>query len=1135
MPLRFTRHYNTAFLDRTAGVLGPGWTHDYVLTLTQKKEGYYFRGPGGAEILFEGSSTALEQGSPLRALGSYAELSWQNGVLGVTMWYPETHDAERFIFAPASLNTTSLARSIEATMGRAIDLRYDAQGRLALATQRREGRSYTFQYTNDRLSSVALLTAEGGTRPLLRFAYNNAGFLEGAYDPLDSVESFVYGAHGRMLRETNRSGGVFSFAYDAEGRCVHTEGVGGYDRRVFRYMPAIGWTEATDSIGAIWGFSWAGTGQVLRRVTPSGATYSTEYDDFHRIVAEVDARGLPTTYEYDDAGNRSAVVDAIGRTTRFVYNTARQLVQRTDAAGGEWKLEYDDRHYLRAAADPLGNRWVYELNDFGEVERIGNPEGGEIRYRYGSRGEHVETVDWEGNHVRFRQNELGCLQALTDPLGGTTYYQYDALLRPTKVMWPNQTSRTFKYDAWGNITAITEPDGSQTSYRYGTCGRLAEAVDALGRTVRFRWGTEQGQLKEIINEKGEIYRFEYDEDGRPITEIDFGGRRRTTSYDVNGFYVRQTNGANEETIFEVDGVGQLIKKRLPDGASVVFAYDALGHISTAENDACRVVFERDPLGRVTKETRGQFVIESRYDSLGNRIERSSSVGHTVAFRYDRNGRLSSIRRGDQGTIEFQRDRMGQEVVRRLPNGLVMRQEYDSMGCLRLQVVGGASDSYLIHRSYRFDAANRVVEVDDRRHGRETYQYNTVGELVGAVTPGVGAESFRFDQTGNVVHVTRSGEGLDRAAMEDIDLKYAGGDTLIERNGSIYERDGDGRLMERREATSRGSEVLRDFGWDGEGWLATVKRNRGAEVKYQYDPFGRRIRKDDGGTVTEFVWDGDVICHEVRESVAAVSWTFDPDDFTPLFKQVGAASYDVVPDHQGTPRELISDDSAIAWSVQRWAWGQPATVTANLTDCPIVYPGQWHDEETGLFYNRFRYYDPSVGQYLTPDPQGLLGGLNLYQYGPAPTAWTDPFGLDSKVQNVNGRTYTFDRDDSGRVVRAEGPLCNPNRISDPQRDKNAQRSLSSGTGYDAGHLLGNQFGGPGGGGNLVLMCPSMNQYGSWAKMERQLVGITAKNSVRVVVTVHYKGNSNVPDRFTVDAHITDRKGRTTQRRWTHKNC
>jgi hypothetical protein len=147
---------------------------------------------------------------------------------------------------------------------------------------------------------------------------------------------------------------------------------------------------------------------------------------------------------------------------------------------------------------------------------------------------------------------------------------------------------------------------------------------------------------------------------------------------------------------------------------------------------------------------------------------------------------------------------------------------------------------------------------------------------------------------------------------------------------------------------------------------------------------------------------------------------------------------------------------------------------------------------------------------------------------------DPYGLDQVTTTVGNRDYVFDRDARGRTVRAEGPLCNPNRIENEHRSTSAQKRIAGGTGDHAGHLIGNQFGGPGGDENLVRMCPTLN-LGKWKRMENQLVGLTKNNSVRVVVTVHYKGNSTKPAKFTVDAYVTDRNGKVTRKRWQHKNC
>ncbi|WP_191630261.1 RHS repeat domain-containing protein, partial [Pseudomonas fluorescens] len=103
------------------------------------------------------------------------------------------------------------------------------------------------------------------------------------------------------------------------------------------------------------------------------------------------------------------------------------------------------------------------------------------------------------------------------------------------------------------------------------------------------------------------------------------------------------------------------------------------------------------------------------------------------------------------------------------------------------------------------------------------------------------------------------------------------------------------------------------------------------------------------------------------------------------------------DHLGTPQELTDYSGDIVWSAQYDAYGKVATLTLAGEDYlnqPLRFQGQYFDGESGLHYNRHRYYDPRLGRYLTPDPIKLAGGLNQYQYVPNPTGWVDPLGLSS---------------------------------------------------------------------------------------------------------------------------------------------
>ncbi|WP_275938034.1 RHS repeat-associated core domain-containing protein, partial [Cronobacter malonaticus] len=112
------------------------------------------------------------------------------------------------------------------------------------------------------------------------------------------------------------------------------------------------------------------------------------------------------------------------------------------------------------------------------------------------------------------------------------------------------------------------------------------------------------------------------------------------------------------------------------------------------------------------------------------------------------------------------------------------------------------------------------------------------------------------------------------------------------------------------------------------------------------------------------------------------------------------------DVSGMPRELTGAGGEIAWRAEYRAWGNTLRVEHIETRDgepvyqPLRYQGQYFDAETGLHYNRFRYYDPDAGRFISQDPIGLAGGINLYQYAPNPLVWVDPLGLNPKCRKTN---------------------------------------------------------------------------------------------------------------------------------------
>jgi RHS repeat-associated protein len=140
----------------------------------------------------------------------------------------------------------------------------------------------------------------------------------------------------------------------------------------------------------------------------------------------------------------------------------------------------------------------------------------------------------------------------------------------------------------------------------------------------------------------------------------------------------------------------------------------------------------------------------------------------------------------------------------------------------------------------------------------------------------------------------------------------------------------------------------------------------------------------------------------RQPEYSGDYSFEED---PLWNQVVTAQpFDVLAwyqcDHLGTPLELTDQHGDIAWSAQYKAWGEvreqrsASALQQGLTN-PIRFQGQYHDYETGLYYNRHRYYDPETGRFVSKDPIGFAGGINLYQFAPNPIQWIDPLGLAKK--------------------------------------------------------------------------------------------------------------------------------------------
>ena len=375
------------------------------------------------------------------------------------------------------------------------------------------------------------------------------------------------------------------------------------------------------------------------------------------------------------------------------------------------------------------------------------------------------------------------------------------------------------------------------------------------------------------------------------------------------------------------------------------------------------------------------------------------------FAYDRGGRLSA-----------------QRVVRGAASGSGAAQDVGLASPTSSSLAAGArgmSDIQgrlkgVIERHYHYDPSGQLVQWLDRHRGLTRYGYDAAGRITQSqigLLKDWGATGVRADAAGN-------GTGHPMAANEQFhwdaasnplpaeaesgasgSASFVRGNRLEVWQDARYTYDEHGNLIERLQGKRGSAAQTRTlFRWDAAHQLVWADVIRGPDhapmeqtFGYAYDALGRRVAKRDAFGTTQFAWDGDRMALEQRGG-NEIAHLYHPESFVPLAQIHDGRLHHLHTDHLGTPLEASNDEGETTWRVTYRAWGTVVVEQAEEIQQRVRLPGQYLDAETGLHYNRFRYYEPRIGRFISQDPIGLAGGLNSFSFAPNPINWTDVLGL-----------------------------------------------------------------------------------------------------------------------------------------------
>ncbi len=407
----------------------------------------------------------------------------------------------------------------------------------------------------------------------------------------------------------------------------------------------------------------------------------------------------------------------------------------------------------------------------------------------------------------------------------------------------------------------------------------------------------------------------------------------------------------------------------------------------------------------------------------------------TTYRYNAAGELAEVILPGDETLTFSRDEAGREVLRHSNRGFACEQGWNAASQLVSQRAGFFPEEATwgglvpsLAREYRYDNAGNVSAVTSREdYGRETrreYRLDRNGQVTAVTASGTGLgygegdESYGYDSCGYLKAQSAGGHRIS----EETD-QYAGGHRLKQAGNTQYDYDAAGRMVSRTRHRDGYRPETERFRWDSRDQLTGYCSAQGEQWEYRHDASGRRTEKrcDRKKIRFTYLWDGDSIAeireyrddelysvrHLVFNGFELISQQFSRvrQPHPSVAPQWVTRTNHAVSDLTGRPLMLFNSEGKTVWRPgQTSLWGLALSLPADTgypdprgeldpeADPGLLYAGQWQDTESGLCYNRFRYYEPETGMYLVSDPLGLLGGKQTYRYVPNPLGYIDPLGL-----------------------------------------------------------------------------------------------------------------------------------------------
>lgn len=489
--------------------------------------------------------------------------------------------------------------------------------------------------------------------------------------------------------------------------------------------------------------------------------------------------------------------------------------------------------------------------------------------------------------------------------------------------------------------------------------------------------------------------FTYDAAGQRTQVIDPLARRTTIGYDSAGRITLRIDARRNRATYSFDAANQETGRKYPDGTRATFAFDSVGNRTTMRDSTGRYTHTFDQLSRMkTVALPSTQRLTYIWDAIGQRNYLIAPTGGRFTYAYDAAKRVTRVINPEGDRTSYSYDNADRRTVKTLANGTRASFNYDDADQITRLANIKSDGTTISSYTYKYDKVGNRTRVVESNGDRVTWTYDSTYQLLSERRSGTSAyaNTFVYDSRGNRTLKNESGSRTTYIYDAANQIRYG---EAVGRTTYTFDANGNQQLVV--EPTGNRTTTT----WDYENQPTLYKLPASARMTIAYNADNQRVQIQSASDTTKFIWDQQNYLAEADGSnTIQTVYTNEPRQYGSLIStRLLTTAYYHQFDALGSTRHLVNSSGAVSdvWIYDAWGNIVSRTGAALLYLQWLGECGYSYDSGLALVHVRRRTYCPQLGLWLSPDPLGHEGGINLYRYCDSdPLNQADPTGLLAPV-------------------------------------------------------------------------------------------------------------------------------------------